>query len=285
MLHPALDKSNGPLAQFRKSMKKFNATIGPPDRPDHTFSVVDYSKPYSFGRLNNDIIVLISSLGITNEILLAKQAEYFLWLTTAATSLASAVDLLSSLGEYNMAERAILDGLDTPAVQTAIKSLVNREVKSFVKDTGKARSRMIVRKSRHLFGVCDPFGVLREGEVHVRISAGRQSATTLEHCDVLVIRNPCLHPGDVIKLRTVARRELDHLVDCVVFAGVGKRAAASMTSGGDLDGKSSWHALRHRRLTRTGDQFTVCWDPDIVPFKITDVCLPHKIPESRSLIF
>ncbi|KAH7091839.1 RNA dependent RNA polymerase-domain-containing protein [Auriculariales sp. MPI-PUGE-AT-0066] len=224
MLHPDLDKASGPnapLAQFRKSMKKFNATIGPADRPDHTFSVVAYSEPYAFGRLNNDIIVLISSLGITNETLLKKQQEYFDWLLSAskANNLSAAVDLLSSLGEYTMAERAILDGLDSAAVQRSIASLVSRE-------------------SRLLFGVCDPYGVLREGEVYVRISNGRQPATTLTHCDVMVIRNPCLHPGDVIKLRTVDNPKLSHLVDCVA-------------------------------LTAIGDKFTVCWDPDIVPSKLT----------------
>lgn len=230
MLHPELDRTHGKLVQFRKSMKKFNATL------DNTFSVVDYSTPYSFGRLNNDIIVLISSLGITNETLLAKQAEYFAWLQRASQDVPSAVDLLCALGNYGMVERVLLEGLDAVPVRTAMASLVSREVKSFRKDTGKARSRMIIRKSRLLFGVCDPFEVLREGEVHVRISEGRQPATSLSHIDVLVVRNPCLHPGDVLKLRAVDHPKLQHLTDCVVFASVGKRAAASMTSGGDLDG-------------------------------------------------
>ncbi|KZV92820.1 RNA-directed RNA polymerase [Exidia glandulosa HHB12029] len=248
MLHPDLDAARGKLAQFRKSMKKFNATL------DNTLSVVGYSAPYAFGRLNNDIIVLISSLGITTEALLAKQAEYFQWLESASHDVTAAVDIVCSLGAYALAERILLEGLDSAPVRSAISAVVTREVKSFRKDTEKARSRMIVRKSRRLFGVCDPFRVLREGEVHVRISEGRQRATTLTHCDVIVVKNPCLHPGDVIKLRTVDHPKLRHLVDCVVFASVGKRAAASMTSGGDLD----------------GDDFFVCWDHDIVPKKITD---------------
>ncbi len=42
--------------------------------------------------------------------------------------------------------------------------------------------------------------------------------------------------GDCLKLRAVYHPQLTHLVDCVVFASVGKRAAPSMSSGGDLDG-------------------------------------------------
>jgi regulator of nonsense transcripts 1 len=80
MIHPKMDAENRSrdketenlhLAEFRKSMKKFKATS------DYSFSVVGYSKPYSFGRLNNDIVVLLSSLGITDEKFLEKQAAYF----------------------------------------------------------------------------------------------------------------------------------------------------------------------------------------------------------------
>ena len=42
--------------------------------------------------------------------------------------------------------------------------------------------------------------------------------------------------GDILKLRAVSHPSLSHLVDCVVFASQGKRAAPSMSSGGDLDG-------------------------------------------------
>lgn len=44
MLHPEMDRAQGPLAQFRRSMKKFNATL------DNTFSVVDYATPYAFAQ-------------------------------------------------------------------------------------------------------------------------------------------------------------------------------------------------------------------------------------------
>ena len=46
--------------------------------------------------------------------------------------------------------------------------------------------------------------------------------------------------GDILKLRAVHRPELSHLLDCLVFASVAKpghKAAPSMSSGGDLDGK------------------------------------------------
>ena len=250
MLHPPLDVVKVHLVHFRESMKKFNTTI------DTTFSIVDYSSPYKFGRLNNDVVVLLASLGISNDKLLAKQEQYFKWLTDASVDVTTAIDFLSCLDNTrSLIERVLLDGLDNREVTAKIHSLQRSEVASFRKNS-KMRVRMLIHKSRLLFGVCDPFGVLGEGEVHVRIMIGRHSATTLTQTDVLVVRNPCLHPGkfeilywlitsevdfvgDCLKLRAVHHPQLQHLVDCVVFPTKGKRAAPSMSSGGDLDGKSA----------------------------------------------
>ncbi|KAH7343653.1 RNA dependent RNA polymerase-domain-containing protein [Rhizoctonia solani] len=243
-LHPQLDEAAQQHVHFRDSMRKLKTGT------DNTFSVVDYSKPYQFGRLNNDIIVLLSALGVTNEALSAKQDAYFDWIKSANKDISSAMNFLSALGKHDLAERVFMDGLEEERIQAQIRNAQVEEVNAFRKpETGKDRSRILLLQSRHLFGVCDPYGLLEEGEVHVRIMEPRKGPTTLSNIDLMVVRNPCLHPGDILKLRAVHHTELDHLVDCIVFSGKGRRAAPSMTSGGDLD----------------GDQFTVVWDPDIVP--------------------
>ncbi|THH29680.1 hypothetical protein EUX98_g4493 [Antrodiella citrinella] len=246
MLHPELGENNIHV-HFRKSQKKFTAT------KNNTFSVVNYSAPYAFARLNNDIVALLSSLGVTTEKLLAKQKAYHEWILKASDDWEVAFDLLSGLGRFQLAERLLLEGLDSTDIQKEIKSLRNSEVAGFKKNE-RTRVRMLLSKSRFLFGICDPYGVLQEGEVHVRVTAPRKGASTLTNVDVLIVRNPCLHPGDCLKLRAVAHPKLAHLVDCVVFATRGRRAAPSMSSGGDLD----------------GDQFTVIWDPDMVPPKVAE---------------
>lgn len=191
MLHPELDKTTRKLAQFRKSMKKFNATI------DNTFSVVGHSRPYSFGRLNNDIIVLLSSLGVSNERLLEKQKEYFEWVSDASKDPMKAVDFLSCLDNYPLAEKVLLNGLDHPDIKKDIRRLQSSEVsRARDENSKKYKSRIMIHKSRRLFGVCDPFQVLKEGEVHIRITVARKGAATPIHGDVIIVRNPCLHPGE-----------------------------------------------------------------------------------------
>ncbi|KAF8056611.1 RNA-directed RNA polymerase [Lyophyllum atratum] len=251
MLHPDLDVQKKHLVQFRKSMRKFSTTA------DLTFSLVGYSKPYTFGRLNNDVIVLLSSLGITNDKVLAKQQEYFEWITNASKDPVKAVDFLFAIGENELAERVLLDGLDHPAVSAQIRRRQLSETARFRNEKGRSKAPIFIGDSRRLFGVCDPYQVLKEGEVHIRIMTARKGPSTPIHGDVIVVRNPCLHPGDCLKLRAVHHNKLAHLVDCIVFASVarpGHHSAPSMSSGGDLD----------------GDEYFVCWDKDLVPSKVAE---------------
>ncbi|KAF8597550.1 RNA-directed RNA polymerase [Ceratobasidium sp. AG-I] len=244
MVHPELDAAQEHHVHFRDSMRKLKTTA------DNTFSVVDCSRPYQFSRLNNDIIVLLSALGVTTETLVAKQEAYFQWIKSASTDPLSAMNFLAGVGKHDLAEKVLLDGLDSERLQSQIKAAQAAEVTALRKpDTDKERCRTLLLQSRLLFGACDPYGLLEEGEVHVRILEPRKGATTLTNIDLMVVRNPCLHPGDIIKLRAVHHTKLDHLIDCIIFSGKGKRAAPSMSSGGDLD----------------GDRFTVVWDSDIVP--------------------
>ena len=233
MLHPELNKQC--VAQFRASQKKFRATT------DNTFSVVAYSVPYSYARLNNEIVVLLSSLGISSETFLQRQSHYHTWIREATTDWHVAFNILYALKQYEAAERLLLDGLEFPEVQKKIRSAQTAEIGSFKKND-KFRARMIIPKSRFLFGICDPYGVLNEGEVHVRVSEPRKGVTTLKNIEVIVVRNPCLHPGDCLKLWAVEHPRLAHLHDCIVFASKGRRAAPGMSAGGDL-GKSPLHTV------------------------------------------
>lgn len=103
MMHPDMDKDKTCPVEFRKSMKKFTTTL------DHSFSVVGHSKPYSFGWFNNEVIVLLSSLGITDENLVTKQREYLRWIEEASTD------------TYKLAERVLLDGLEDEAISRGIR--------------------------------------------------------------------------------------------------------------------------------------------------------------------
>lgn len=140
-----------------------------------------------------------------------------------------------------MAEKLLLDGLSS--VHATLKSLVKQEHTRMINKRDERRCRIMIPKSRLLFGVCDPTakngsaGRLKEGECFIRITQdGDGRAHTIINTDVLLTRNPCLHPGDLQKFKAVDMPEFAHLVDCIVFSTRGARPSADLMSGGDLDG-------------------------------------------------
>lgn len=148
----------------------------------------------------------------------------------------AAFRFLTYINQYDLAERVLLESLEDLKPQVA--ALVNSEFAKMVKPRyDEQRCRILIPKSRLLFGVCDAWGVLKEGECQVRVTLdGDGSPVTLVGTSVIVTRNPCLHPGDMQKFSVVQKPELSHLVDCIVFSTKGRRPAADLMSGGDLDG-------------------------------------------------
>jgi hypothetical protein len=152
-----------------------------------------------------------------------------------------------------VAEQLLLDGLDS--VRVTLKSLIKQEYARMVNKRNEQRCRISIPKSRLVFGVCDPTakdgfaGRLKEGECFIRITQdGDGRAYTIINADVLVTRNPCLHPGDLQKFRAVDVPEFSHLVDCIVFTTQGKRPSADLMSGGDLDGDKCKLDTHHLQL-------------------------------------
>ncbi|KAK5989570.1 putative RNA-dependent RNA polymerase 1 [Cladobotryum mycophilum] len=254
-LDPTMKRAESWL-KLRKSMKKFSGG------GDHSFSVVEYSKPYTFGYLNDEIILLLDTLGIDRQMLLHKQQEHFDFLQQATQDPRAAFRFLCYINRPDLAERVIMSSLDS--VQPVIQQLVNAEYDKMLNKRDEQKCRILIRKSRLLFGVCDAWGVLKEGECAVKVTMdGDGQAYALKGMKVLVTRNPCLHPGDVRKLDVVERTELAHLVDCIVFPTSGRRPAADLMSGGDLD----------------GDTFFVTWDPDIIPSTMSQAAQYPGVPE------
>ena len=103
-----------------------------------------------------------------------------------------------------------------------------------------------------MFGVCDPFNELEYGECVFQptLFDEVQMAEFQAAQEVMVVRNPCYHLGDIRVLKLVKNNpQYHHLSDCVVFPTKGHRPHADESSGGDLD----------------GDEFFVSWDLNLIP--------------------
>jgi len=83
-------------------MRKFKGST------DNTLSVLAYSKPYSIGKLNAELVTLLSAWGIRDEIFLQKQREYFELISKASEDPVKAFIFLSYMGEQEAAEGLLL---------------------------------------------------------------------------------------------------------------------------------------------------------------------------------
>ncbi|KAF2101257.1 RdRP-domain-containing protein [Rhizodiscina lignyota] len=252
--------------QFRASMKKFS------DAKDLSLSVVEYSKPYAFGYLNDEVVLLLNSLGVAVETILQKQDTYLQFLHKAVQGdNRAAFQFLSYLNRLDLAERLLIDGV--PSVHRDLRGLIKQEHARMLNKYNEQRCRILIPQSRLLFGICDPSGepgtngILKPGTCFVRTTLdGDGRAMTIMNTEVMVTRNPCLHPGDLQKFKAVDVPEFAHLIDCIVFPTCGKRPSADLMSGGDLD----------------GDKFFVTWDPDIIPRLISQPALYPGVKEPIS---
>jgi hypothetical protein len=230
------------------------------------------AQPYSFGFLNDEIVLLLHALGITTGTLLKKQSDFLNFLQSVSSGdVRSTFQFLSFMNRFELGELLLLEG--NGAISRTVQQMVQREYSRMLNKRNQQRCRIIIPKSRLLYGVCDPTGrrgavpKLRSGTCFLRITEfGNGQARTVINTEVLVTRNPCLHPGDLQKFRAVDIPEFSHLVDCIVFPTTGKRPTADLMSGGDLD----------------GDRFFVTWDPDLIPRKLSEPALYPGIKESIS---
>ena len=116
----------------------------------------------------------------------------------------------------------------------------------------RSRVRLDDDKGRVLIGVMDEEGVLEYGQVFIQISKQLHCPgvnTRVITSKIVIMKNPCIHPGDVRTFQGRDVPQLRHLVDCVVFPQKGPRPHPNELSGSDLD----------------GDQYHCIWDPRLLP--------------------
>ena len=253
-------KLKGESLVIRPSMKKFSSG----SKPFTELWLCDHSRPYTFGHINRQFIMLLSSLGVKDEVFLRIQKRHFHLLQTVKHDPTSAFQLLQF---DNQPERAFRCFKGERQSEKDLLSLRKKLVSQLDK------LRLLVPDSRHVFGVCDPTGKLQYGQCFFRYTEHGHPKTL--HGAVVVAKNPCYLLGDIRVLKCVPVPELEHLVDCIVFPINGKRPHPSEIAGSDLD----------------GDQYFVCWDEGLLvlqtqePYHYPSVTAPQTTSEvTRSVL-
>eukprot|EP00834_Sanchytrium_tribonematis_P004369 NODE_211_length_12764_cov_0.923727.p1 type:complete len:1193 gc:universal NODE_211_length_12764_cov_0.923727:10212-6634(-) len=211
--------------------------------------------------LNRQAIVLLSSLGIKDDIFVKKLKTQIHELDICLQDNDAAKRL--SLDFCPVAYKMLDAGFDVRKelfLQNLIEAVRQRRLLDL-----QVRARIEVPKGITLVGILDEYGLLESGEVFFQFSESLTKKPKIlnDGTEVAVYRCPCLHPGDIRLLKFKNHKEFSHLVDVVVFPQKGERPHPNEMSGGDLD----------------GDIYNIIMDPDLIP-KTNFPPMQYTAPES-----
>ena len=270
VLNPFLVKG----VEIRKSMEKFKWLLPEP----FPLGVVDkgFSKPYEVGSLNKQFILLLSALGIKDDVFLNKQKTYFEEIKSLTSNKETAFTYLCAFDEIEIAEQFLKDENNKTAL-AKIKSIQQRAYaspnnsESEIERTRKSpalRLKIPIEKSRNVYGVSAPSeNELKYGTCFFQPTIRGEAKPIVGR--IVIAKNPCYSPGDARVLDCVDVPSCHHLVDCIVFPTDGERPHPDEIAGSDLD----------------GDKFFVCWDPDLIPYQSQEpVSYPAaKVPTKKNI--
>lgn len=257
-------ESVGRQIHIRKSQYKFPAM-------DDRLEIIRWSQ-YASANLNRQLILILSTLGVPDQIFVQKLQTQLSRLEQAMTDEAMALAILQKEIDHNQmtltVASMILDGFQRTG-EPFLTSLL-RLWRAWSIKYLKEKARITIGAGALLLGCVDETAILRGHfndtprpsvdsandekvkyvpQVFVQISKNSDGKSEVMLGPMLLARNPSLHPGDVRVVCGVDVPQLHHLKDVVVLPQTGDRDVAGMCSGGDLD----------------GDDFLVIWDQDLLP--------------------
>ncbi|KAJ1418366.1 RNA-dependent RNA polymerase, eukaryotic-type [Sesbania bispinosa] len=250
----AVDPTSSTKLSLRKSMHKYDS--------DNTKLDVLACSKFQPCYLNRQLITLLSTLGVKDQVFEKKQKEAVNQLNTILTDslkAQEALDLMSAGEITNILKEMLICGYK-PNVEPFLSMMLQTFRASKLLEL-RQKSRIFIPNGRAMMGCLDETRTLGYGQVFVQFSNNRlgnlsddsysygSAKSYIVTGKVVVAKNPCLHPGDVRVLKAVDVPALHHMVDCVVFPQKGYRPHPNECSGSDLD----------------GDIYFVCWDHDLIP--------------------
>lgn len=227
----------------RESMHKFPS--------DHkSLEVLEKTKPLRL-HLNHQVIMLLNNVGVQGHVFMELIRKDIAELGKMFSDETAAHEVLRSIVAEQVRDlEPVKFRFTTDAYFRQIMMAFYRVKMKDLRE--RSRVRLDPSKARVLIGVLDEAGVLQPGEVFIQISDNLDfpgAEKRVIRSEIVIMKNPCIHPGDVRTFKGVNKPELRHLIDCVVFPQNGFRPHPNELSGSDLD----------------GDQYHCIWDPDLLP--------------------
>lgn len=189
--------------------------------------------------LNREIVILLSTLGVDDEIFELLQHDQMRLLDNMLTSKEAALRVLGRMkgSAIKTALKMLMHGY-APDSEPYLLALLKAYREYQLSDI-RSRCRIFVPRARVLIGCLDELGALEYGQVFLKVSMTDEElqnpdqafftkvdkSTAVVVGKVVITKNPCLHPGDIRVVEAVYDPKLDNMgwVDCLVFPQKGQR--------------------------------------------------------------
>ncbi|RWS10423.1 RNA-dependent RNA polymerase 1-like protein, partial [Dinothrombium tinctorium] len=245
---------------IRESMQKFKSS-------STSLEIIKVSEPRAV-YLNRPLITLLDQLQVPAKVFLQMQMKILRTLTHSFLSEREAAKLIKSHSPLQLRvsfDHLISSGinlLNEPFFRSVLDTLMARCVYDLKM---KARIKVPPDSGRIMFGVLDDTRLLQYGEVFVQYSDEEDTSDRkILTGEVLVTKYPCMHPGDVRKLKAVDIPNLHHICDCIVFPSHGARPHPDEMAGSDLDG-DEYSVIWYKPLLFPGPNHAPMDYPDTTP--------------------
>jgi hypothetical protein len=246
---------HGSLLRLRPSMRKFVS--------DHRMLEVVSANKFGTYFFNRQVITLLKTLCVPDDAFIHLQDRFVKDLSKMQRIVNTAKWVLSKYPESTSSwALELIEGgvaLNDPFLHGILHSIYLRRIKDL-----REKTRIPVDFGASLMGISDETQTLQEGQVYVKTS--KHGLIT---GPVVVTKNPCLHPGDVLQLEAVDVPQLSHLCDVIVFPQLGNRPHPNETSGSDLDG-DIYSVLWHKKLIPEYEEPPANYSTTVTVTKATD---------------
>ena len=232
---------------IRPSQNKFFVK---PKRSENYFELCDYSR-YIQAYLNRQIILLLNSLGVKNEVFIKKLERYEKNLQNEKFVLS-----LVHYSEWSTLFQSMYNFGINKNNDRLVKSLVESNMNILYNDI-KNKARIYIEESAYVMGIMDEFNILEYGQAFLHIKRKNKDLILNQKCSIA--KCPCLHPGDIRILdfkkyipgdkNTEKYKIFEKYENVLIFPSKGIRPHPNECSGSDLD----------------GDYYFVFYDKELIP--------------------
>ncbi|XP_068679966.1 uncharacterized protein [Montipora foliosa] len=211
-----------------------------PTIPDsHFVYILDYSQPNENAYLDAKLIMLLVARGVRVEDLRTRQTDYYSLLEDMMRNDKASIDYFLQLTGRTSEEEEVATLLQ--------KEVSHMRVEQETTGGEVPHVKILIPKSRKVFGVCDPYGKLTPAQCYFRPTLLHDQEKEFEtEKKIFVAPSPCYYPGDIQVLQLTHEKEgYENLNNCLVL----HHSLAFRCGGADL----------------SGHKFIVCWDAKLIP--------------------